>query len=124
MPKDEPIGFIGVYCMEVKSLFPIVYILHDCKFTMTLNQGDPSFGGHNHNSKRPLGGLRLPVETGSGQEIIEGRTGGDVVGLEYIAPQASGEVEFVNKFTPTDPNKFRCLDCEGRFKWKGLCHSI
>jgi len=105
-PRKDGIHYLGAVCFDVKTR---IYL--DCGFEAVLQVGGTSDGGHKHGG-RPLGGLRLPGDTGNGSGSLIFNTGSRKFPFEYVIPEVSGAIVMLGTSTP--PPKYFCIypsDC-------------
>lgn len=106
IPPKKSILSIGVGCYDAWTLLPL-----DCRFSFSL-KGVELSGGHIHYD-RPVGGLKMSGDSGAGANAIDVYTAYKYLSVEYVVPEAAGEVILDSTITP--PYGYRCLnpsDCK------------
>ena len=89
-------------CYDVRTR-----VLLNCEFRYVLSKGAYDGGHIAHNSPRPIGGLRFSGHTGKGITSLSFNSLWDVVYLEYVIPEVSGEIKLTITAIPPDP--YRCV---------------
>lgn len=101
--KDRPWMGIWVGCYDIWT-----GEYGDCIYELALVEKEPYSGGHEHNGNRPIGTLRLHEENGEGNTYLSGNTENEVVLVEYLIPEVSGEIKLDSYIPP--PRGYTCIN--------------